>query len=516
MLHAAPIEVPAPKGCQEFWLHLAQATVDTWEVTYALGAETIKEEVKVLQLSQKTVFLGAAGLPSAIFVRKCYEDLWTIAEYMVDQRKEAGQRVTNFRLVITGTPGIGKSIFGLYLLYQLRVTHGDDITVVWEDARAKERTLFKGRDVRIGGLDSFRKELSDSNTFYVCDGMGAVARNATTFVLCSPGAGNWKEFVKAPGTDVRYMPVWYLEELLACRAELFSNITEEKALQLYGVWGGVPREVLEKAESSGPLKLRTAVARSPTLRSALLLIGKADAPDDISSQVIHYMVAAPDNGDGKERLLKEGYTEKQVVFASQYVVKLLLEEDWQNQKQEVEEFVELFRYTPQVQGMRGQIWETLAHGLLVAGGTFKVRRLWFDGSHQRPELLNLDRMDSKTFECVPDLSTLPPGSYAVPVAKNNRGFDAVILPDSALQMTVTTDHPVSHAGLLDLCTVTGVNKLYFVVPEEIFDKMTYQQYKAVGNSHLIKHEDLKPKVKAIEQWVLTIELASARKRLKSR
>ena len=50
---------------------------------------------------------GKPGAPNVFFVRQCYNTFYS--EYLKKQQ----------RVLLTGTPGIGKSVFGLYALWRL-------------------------------------------------------------------------------------------------------------------------------------------------------------------------------------------------------------------------------------------------------------------------------------------------------------------------------------------------------------------------------------------------------------
>lgn len=79
------------------------------------GAALTEAEVtnNTLELADGTFFLGEAKLGFKLFIRPCYKEL---SELVLDGASSG----TFSDIVVTGTPGIGKSMFGLYLLYMLR------------------------------------------------------------------------------------------------------------------------------------------------------------------------------------------------------------------------------------------------------------------------------------------------------------------------------------------------------------------------------------------------------------
>ena len=75
-----------------------------------IGANVIED---TLELANGTFFLGDPDLGSKLFIRLCYKEL---SEIILSGASGGTLR----KIVVTGTPGIGKSVFGFYLLYLLR------------------------------------------------------------------------------------------------------------------------------------------------------------------------------------------------------------------------------------------------------------------------------------------------------------------------------------------------------------------------------------------------------------
>jgi hypothetical protein len=101
---------------------------------------------QLLQLCDGTFFLG--GECASLFIRDAYVKMGAQILKMV------AEGVRN--IVVTGIPGIGKSCFGLYLLWKLAI-RGE--TVIWQRSRIEERYKFQGDSVEVGDLKSFRAEL---------------------------------------------------------------------------------------------------------------------------------------------------------------------------------------------------------------------------------------------------------------------------------------------------------------------------------------------------------------------
>jgi hypothetical protein len=116
---------------QAFWRSLPHAT----------------REGHLLVLADGTKWLGTES-KGTMYVRTHYEQLWDQCKALIAD----GTR----RILVTGNPGIGKSWFGLYILYQLALS---GTTVVWQRSRWGTRYLFKVDTVAVGGLHDFGREL---------------------------------------------------------------------------------------------------------------------------------------------------------------------------------------------------------------------------------------------------------------------------------------------------------------------------------------------------------------------
>lgn len=115
---------------------------------------------RLLQLADGTLFLGKAKLSNKLYIREDYLGMWDVIKASV----ESG--ITG--LVISGSPGIGKSRFGLYVLFQLARL---DVcqTVVWEATQSRRRYLFRrGQRALKGGLDAFVELLEDTSVWCAC------------------------------------------------------------------------------------------------------------------------------------------------------------------------------------------------------------------------------------------------------------------------------------------------------------------------------------------------------------
>ena len=190
-----------------------------------------------LELANGTFFLDERSLGSKLFIRPCYKDLSEIILGV------AGND-TFWNIVVTGTPGVGKSVFGFYLLYLLRC---EGKTVVYE--RKDEWYRFSDEGAEKGSRDDFRRAgyLKDPDSWYMCDPQDRPFEGfqGITVVLVSPKTFRVKEFLKQAKCVRYFMGVWSLSELLECQRAIFPGVPSEDVEGAFGIVGGVARAVFD-------------------------------------------------------------------------------------------------------------------------------------------------------------------------------------------------------------------------------------------------------------------------------
>lgn len=366
----------------------------------------------------------------------------------------------------TGTPGIGKSIAVFYSMYELRSKYGAKIDIVYQHERTGMQYLFRGDGEVLESrtaFNSFDEILFRRTTIYMVDGKGVHELHSlvTLFAFCSPDARNWKEVLKARGVRLRYLPVWSWQQLLAARQLIDPHVSEPRLAELYTKWGGIPRVVLEKADKDSyqHYYMDSALGQARSLGANIAAIKWASASDEDSSKILHY-AAGPD------------FIRRQEVFASQWVAEEVVRSAGQQAERQIYEFLAAHDKDPQTAGLRNQVSEALAHKVLQRGGTFRVRPLGTCSSQPAggsPTSEAWPAMVLEEFSKVTDIgSSLESGHagnlYMVPTARNNKAFNALRPPRDALQMTVSLNHPISHAGKTLPCQAGASNSF---MPEQL-------------------------------------------------
>ena len=214
------MSVAAEKSLTEFATALTEAVVTD----------------NTLELANGTVFPGISKIRSKLFIRPCYKEL---SEIILDGASRGVVR----DVVVTGTPGIGKSVFGWYLLYLLRC---QGRTVVYELKGDWYR--FSDEGVQEGEFSDFRRAgyLRDPTAWYLSDPEWRPKETfeGTTVVLVSPKEDRVKEFLKQSILDLQlFMPVFDMDEVLECRQAVYPDVPLEDVKKAFGDVGGVARAI---------------------------------------------------------------------------------------------------------------------------------------------------------------------------------------------------------------------------------------------------------------------------------
>ncbi|CAL8471838.1 g11380 [Coccomyxa elongata] len=241
-------------------------------------------------------------------------------------------------------------------MYELRKQHGDKIDIAYQHERSSQQFLFSGGgEVWYNNTQhgSFSEFLSKPTPIFMVDGTGVKLEELpATFVFCSPHR-DWRKYMNAIYVHARVLPVWPWQHLVAARQLNFQDVSEQPLAELYTKWGGIPRVVLEKADSKSYqiITMDKALAKARSLSDILATVGHVSAPDDDSGRILHYAVE-PD------------FIEFQVFFASQWVADEVVRSAGQQAERQIREFVAAQENNPQAAGLRGQVLKALEHKVL--------------------------------------------------------------------------------------------------------------------------------------------------------
>ncbi|CAN0448306.1 unnamed protein product [Ectocarpus sp. 12 AP-2014] len=266
-----------------------------------------------LELADGTFFMGAPKLRSKLFIRPCYESL---SELILEGVNDGSMK----KIVVTGTPGIGKSEFGFYLMYLLR---GQGNTVILDRKGFWYR--FSDEGVAVGDLSEFRNAgyLYGSSTWYLSDPKDQPMEllGLPTVVLLSPWLSRANHFMNQAGSHRFYMPPWCLDELSGCRQAVFPHVPETDVRERFGKVGGMARAVFDAQKLKQACREISSAAVNMDLNLLQQILPRR--PGDIdqvstvrSSEALLHLLPIPGTG----------FTEFSVDFASEFAHNVTLRE----------------------------------------------------------------------------------------------------------------------------------------------------------------------------------------------
>lgn len=415
---------------------LAAAVSDVFHFWQALPQAKLHQNV--LTLPAGITWLGETESGRQMLVRRCYSDLLSL----VHSERHA---------VVLGTPGIGKSWFGLYAAWDHSTTT-PSIPLVYQ-SQSGELVVLQDHSAQYVSYSDVESLLNSSGpVVYIVDGLVPFRAVCKTLLISSPKKEVWHKWQVRRVGSVFYMPTFRLHELEICRKLRFPTVSAERLMQLYERWGGSVRFTLAHSSIGAQ---RTAIAQlssdfsSRDLIKMLEAVAAADSAglEDASHLVIHMGVLP-------------GYTEFRLVFASPYMCNRALAATTAREKGRVVAFLQAVDSVSVYASLRGQLFERFAIAALREGGVFSLYSMQPAGGVVAasaavvdiclpPRPVTLFAADSDL------LRVCTTGDLTVPEASNFPTWDAVVLEPgdhpllTFFQMTVSNpcSHGMKAAGL---------------------------------------------------------------------
>ena len=421
-----------------------------------------------------------------LFVRECYADVFGLLV------KHITRGLKNFG--ISGTPGVGKSLFFLYFLFR-----------IMNDSPWKPKRIVYQRGIQfwcfdlekqvVMGPEDFRPFadlIREEESFYVVDGRDSdpSPSSCVTLFISSPRSDPFKHFVKQQKATVWYFPVWTLEELSICWRSCYPLFPQIVLAERFRVYGGVARFVFFDFKAGvpyarkDPVEMETALADVNAVRS-LRAVGLPSKMFETTHTLLHMIVGE-----------RQGYPYQflYVDIASKYVGEQL----WDRH------YAEMIANLREMSGgspdeISRHLFEIYGHRIFSKGGKkLKCRNLEDDSELE----LELDELNGhRTPMGKNNLPTLPLDSYYEP--SDDDQFPAVdsISKQGMFQFTVGAEHPIRGVRVLkQLCGLYPDPKLYFVVPPHRFAKFKKQKFLEKQGSSQVGA------VPGLKQYVLELEV----------
>lgn len=373
-------------------------------------------------------------------MRECYSQLFDIF-------------VTHQRVVLLGTPGVGKSTAVLFFMWKLlqkeAAKHGirviayrqqqqDDLFIVLRDGAVSEV-----RGDNLHGID-------DSDVLEISDGFEPRHTHPSRriWLVSSPRKDVWGTWQKHAEAAVYYMPTFTLPELQRCREIAFPTLGAAVVESHHERWGGSARFVLRYAkvqEQQRLMKDANEAAIHSDLDAAVAAVAASDGGTGKYSNSPHILfhVAVLPATPALPR-----FSSSFVVFASDFCRDIVLTVLIKRGREAVRAFLASAEGLPSMGSLRGHLFERLALSAL-----FSLTRTWelvaLDGSGTKSDITPGAR-PTVIFSDVDDLLRLwqqDSGTVGRPRNSNWPTWDAVTRDADTCIVTfwqMTVSSPAAH------------------------------------------------------------------------
>lgn len=349
------------------------------------------------------------------------------------------------RILVMGTPGIGKSSFALYAVWRA-LQMGKTVVYQHHGTPDEYKVLTpKSGVVRVVMKPSKPEELADPNAVFVVDGMTPVDAAAFTLFVSSPNRQRTYEWSKAATTY--FFPTWTLNELKLMRTHCYGGwsqrpsgegesvkLTDEELKRRFEAAGGVPRLIFreEKWRQVPSSMHESASAAVNMLAQFLVDKGRVFLT---SHRAIHLVVN------------RDTFDLVRLDFASSLARQLIYDHLQDGNRAAMINFMQATRGDATLAGFRGVVHENLvARHASSVGGSWMARSL--SGRQDRLEIPLSKSGSVTTFDNIEELAPGPADTPILwrPRITNYTATDLILTVGTKvffLQCTVANTHLVA-------------------------------------------------------------------------
>jgi len=207
-------------------------------------------------------------------------------------------------------------------------------------------------------------ELTDQENCWLI--LDAVAKAETpvarVLVVASPKQDDWKR-IKFDAYKIRYMPPWTLTEVQAWNALTGSKISNHELRQRFIRWGGVPRTLAGLSDVGTKNDLH-GVFTAEHAKAAFIMQGHTTCRNlptgEITGKILHIFPT------------DQTLSTTSICFATAYIRERCMLLLLMNARSEMRRMLAVI--DPGT--LKGLLFESFAHRVLLAGGTFEVSRIY--------------------------------------------------------------------------------------------------------------------------------------------
>ncbi|DBA86734.1 TPA: hypothetical protein ACH3X2_005425 [Trebouxia sp. C0005] len=403
----------------------------------------------VISLPLCVRLMGLSRYGRQLFVRPSYLQL----KDRILQLRQASGTYDDKMMIISGTPGIGKSFCALYMA-SYWIAQGNRVIYEFHDQVEATSIIWyhfppnSGEGIRIlleRDVDHYVTGAADGDTVYIVDGglPRIPASSCWCYAFSSPQKNVYRYERKVPSCHLMFLPLWTLQELQQCRGlvDIFSSTVKAELAELaFEFAGGLPRTVLQlpAQTANASIPIRSLVVRQ--LETAVNML-PSGALQDTVQQIL--TVGYHNGSDSLFHMSCHGMLERghpTIVFATQFAAQLVC-----YKLGGVARYRQLAWFHGAAghahwHGARGYWFESLAHQVLANGGEHTFRLVGSDILYT----LALPRATVFEFQVVQDLAGKFVADsmdvYAQPKYNNFPTFDSLNCGCLWFQVTVAKKH----------------------------------------------------------------------------
>ena len=377
-----------------------------------------------------------------LYIRRCYSEIRDdILKYI---QKRQVQRVNvpglSCDIFLTGTPGIGKTAFLLFLIHHLR---GKYPVMFGSKLRPKEFHYWD-KDGTHSVIEEVGAYLNDGQIIFIMDSCNIASTAGPCLICSSPRDSIDGQFRK---TAARFfMPVWSWDEIFNCHATIYSPLVTEKLLKArFFVLGGVPRYLFDDLNTLAVKLIETAF--SNTTWEVLNKVAGSNGSSDnheISHRLGHRINISGLNGE---------YSDYEPRFASNFVAVMAVQNYSRARRESIIQVLDETSNLGYTGALRGNVFEPVAHQCIILGGNIIGKELLANGT-SKPFELKLCKRTVQTvsgnYSDIPNhaLYTTDETKYFKPLSRIFECLDSWIVINGetwGLQFTVGKSHRISSA-----------------------------------------------------------------------
>jgi len=418
----------------------------------------INAELSVLtNIPQTNRFLG-----SKIFVRECYPLYYDmVLELLQDYRMVS----------VTGTPGIGKSVFGLYFFHRYRrtnPTHKLLMASFTAQTKLSQCCLYPAlNDGQTAPPKDFTVIPRDVCDLYLYDGPpdDKPPGDSKMVAFVSPHPV-WLDKIasKYPDHAEIYMPNWSFNEQQTAIDVLGLNVSTEELRRRNELFGGTARYTLtnnSRYVNRAIQNVYEALGKIKTLDQIQDIFNNESSIIPISHKIMHYFPCA----DGSMATFKP---------ASLYIAQEMEKNVRLEIKKARAKLQLMLESASKASVFCGWVFECSVHNKLLQGGVFTLKNL--RTNNELPLVVDETQGYYKRFKTDRPLEEVLQ-TYAIPESSTFEAVDSYLFDGSTLwlfQITLNVNHGVKLQGLLEVVEYLSLRqaiqddpsmvKLIFVVP----------------------------------------------------